>query len=86
MTRKTLWDAFVKDKSGRVVILQTPNLPLIIWFVGALLAKVIGGSVFSTLAFCSLLLWASLEIGWGDSYFRRVLGLVVLAVIIVNRI
>lgn len=86
VVKKTLLDTFFKDKNGHVVILQTPNLPLIVWFVGTLLAKVIGGAVFSALAFCALLFWALIEIGWGSSYFRRVLGLVVLAVIIVNRI
>lgn len=82
---------FFKDKTGRVVIYQTPNSPLL----GFLLFK--GLSLFwpnqtpkthlffELISFGFIFTWAWLEITSGVNYFRRTLGLVVLLVVIYRR-
>lgn len=80
---------FFTDKQGRVVIVQAPNVPIIVWFLSSIAAKLTSGGVsenFQLLSFVALISWAALEIFWGDSYFRRVLGLVVLAFTIFGRL
>jgi len=73
---------FFADKHGRIVIFQWPNVPIIIWFLANIAARVTSGTASKTaraLATASLLVWAVLEVFYGASYFRRVLGLLVLA-------
>lgn len=77
-----LWDRTWKDKRGRIVIWQTPNIPLITWAVLTVLSLLVGGrlaDVFSWAASAALIAWSLLEVSKGSSYFRRALGLLVLA-------
>jgi len=79
---------FFKDKNGRVVIAQTPNLPLI----GFILFTVFNYAwsnnqpkmhyLFELLSFGFIFTWAWLEITSGVNYFRRTLGLLVLIMVI----
>ena len=72
---------FFTDKHGTVVIWQTPNAPLIIWFVCVLAGRITEGllhTLLSVVGTVSILIWALLEIFAGVNYFRRTLGLVVL--------
>lgn len=77
---------FFKDKHGRIVIFQTPNAPLIGWFIFSILnllwtsehPKVI--NIFHMLSFGFIFTWAWLEITSGINYFRRTLGLIVLII------
>ncbi len=73
---------FWKDKKGNLAIWQTPNIPLILWFVSMVLAQLLqNGHVKSGILFISgaaLFTWAYLEITDGESYFRRLLGILVL--------
>jgi hypothetical protein len=76
-------EAFVKDRHGKVVMWQAPNFPIVAWAVFTLAGRVAQGplhTIFSACGAISLLIWACLEIIWGASYFRRALGVVVLAV------
>lgn len=79
---------FFKDKNGRVVIAQMPNLPLIGWFVFMLLDMLwkshysTDHSIFGTLSFGFIFTWAWLEISSGVNYFRRTLGLLVLSIVV----
>lgn len=77
-------DKFWRDKHGKVVIWQKPNMPLIGWFVFMIVAKLLpSGSVRNGTQFLStafIFTWAYLEITKGDSYFRRVLGAAVFLV------
>jgi hypothetical protein len=72
---------FFTDKQGKVVLWQMPNAPLISWFAFLLLAKTVSAGEWRSwaghLSTASLLLWSALEIGWGVSYFRRALGVLV---------
>lgn len=80
---------FFKDKKGRVVIFQRPNLLISVWAVVTLLGKATDNSLQNLLglvAYGAIFAWAWLEVSQGASYFRRVLGLVVLVVSIKSRI
>jgi hypothetical protein len=67
-----------RDKQGKIVIIQFPNIPLAVWIVGLLLVKVLPSGGFSE--FCrhistlGLVVWGIIEILYGVNYFRRLLG------------
>jgi hypothetical protein len=86
----TPFDKIFHDDRGNLVIIQPPNLPILVWGVTTLLKLVVksGGiySVLDTIAFGSLFTWAWLELFDGVNYFRRAIGLVVLIGIIAYRI
>ncbi len=76
------------DKHGKLVVGQKPNIPIIIWVVCALSNKLVSNhdvsSLLSLVGTAALVLWATLEVGWGVNYFRRLLGIVVLAWIVMR--
>ncbi len=77
------------DKSGKLTLFQLPNTPFIVWFATLVASSVTTGTanrVFEIVSFGALFTWCWLEIFNGDNYFRRVLGLVVMIVIISNRV
>jgi hypothetical protein len=76
---------FFKDKSGQVVIWQKPNLAIILWAVFAVTSRLFDSSLAVWLATAFLFTWAFMELTQGVNYFRRLLGLVVLAAIIAAR-
>lgn len=68
---------FFEDKEGHIAIIDWPNAPLIVWLLSSLVGKISSGNVGSAAAFIgttAIFIWASLEIIWGRSMFRRVLG------------
>ena len=75
-----------KDDTGAVTLAQTPNLPITVWFVCAVLRllplplKIDSGIGFIGTSF--LFYWAWLELSSGANYFRRILGCGVLLSII----
>lgn len=75
----------IRDKNGRIVIWQRPNLPVISWFLCVVAAHVFHSAPlhtgFSSLGSAFLFAWAYLEIVQGASYFRRFLGFVVVVAI-----
>jgi len=76
-----VWDRIWKDKHGRVVIWQMPNVYLIAWAVLSMISLLINGRVadiFSWVASATLITWSCLEIFRGVNYFRRALGALVL--------
>ena len=79
---------FVRDKEGRIAVWQTPNLPLVAWIVFKMLSMVVTQKNlqdgFSLISSACLFTWAFLEMTEGDSYFRRVIGLVVFAALLVG--
>lgn len=80
-----LWDKFWKDKHGRVVVWQMPNVFLIGWVVLTLASLFTNGNLATGLwwaALAVLAIWSLLEIFKGVNYLRRLLGLIVLAVIV----
>ena len=79
---------FVRDKEGRIAVWQTPNLPLVAWIVFKMLSMVVAQKNlqdgFSLISSAFLFTWAFLEMTEGDSYFRRVIGLVVFGALLVG--
>jgi hypothetical protein len=71
-----------KDKQGRVVLYQRPNIWLIAWALLDIVAIFAPGRRISDYAWTAgsvmLIIWALLEVFRGVNYFRRLLGLVVL--------
>lgn len=68
---------FFRDADGNVAVWDTPNVPLIVAMVSAVLQLLTTGR-FSELAglvfFGALFTWAWMEIAMGVSMFRRVVG------------
>lgn len=81
-------ESFFKDKDGKWAIIAFPNVLLTAWLVVIILTKLIqDGNVHQGLSLLSssiLFAWAYLELIEGTSYFRRLLGVIVLLVVIVG--
>ena len=79
-----------KDQKGRIVIVQKPNLPVIVWFVSftASYLPFRDGivSFLELFSFGVLFTWAWLEIFSGVNVFRRLLGLAVIISLMVIRL
>ena len=84
----TVISKFFKDKDGHIAMWQFPNIPLIGWLVFMIVAMLVNyGRWHNDAEFLSAALlytWAYLEIRSGVSWFRRVLGGVVLIYIVVS--
>lgn len=80
--RRNLWDRIWRDRRGRIVIWQTPNIWLIIWVVLTCVSLFASSRGMANIAWWAssavLAVWALLEIFKGVNYFRRALGLVIL--------
>lgn len=89
LNKQNLIDKYIKDKSGRVVVAQKPNLPIVIWATAFILSQLFSGTIgktMSVIAFGSIFTWAWLEIFMGVNYFRRALGLAVLILAVWHQI
>ena len=78
---KDIWDKIWRNKNGRVVIWQAPNMWLIGWALFVTLSLLFTSrlaDIFSWIGSASLIIWAVLEILKGVNYLRRALGLLVL--------
>ncbi|MCA9325128.1 hypothetical protein KDA23_03635 [Candidatus Saccharibacteria bacterium] len=76
---------FFRDKNGKVVLGQTPNVPIVGWALFRIVSWLTSGQlhrVSNLLATAFLFTWAYLELTDGVNYFRRTLGGIVLAYII----
>ncbi|HUP26649.1 MAG TPA: hypothetical protein VM124_03335 [Candidatus Limnocylindrales bacterium] len=87
MTR-SLKDQLFTNKNGVLVLMQAPNVPLWGWIIATLAAHLFGvgklRSLFEAIAYGSLFTWSYLEITQGINYFRRILGIIVLVILIIN--
>jgi hypothetical protein len=76
-------DWLFRDRTtGKIVIAQFPNIPLIAWLVATALALVTTGTVHTILGYAAtvaLVIWAGDELLRGVNPFRRMLGFAVLA-------
>ncbi|ELR97371.1 hypothetical protein [Gloeocapsa sp. PCC 73106] len=85
-----LFNQVFHDGEGKIVLAQTPNLPLIVWIVASLLKLLFTtGRVnigLDLLAFGTLFTWAWQELFEGVNYFRRALGLIVLIALLAGKI
>lgn len=88
-------DRIFHDSKGRLCLLQAPNPPLIVWAVCLVLQRILamanqdGGQFYQlvgVVGFGSLFTWCWLEIFQGNCYARRVLGLVISIMIVLNKV
>lgn len=83
-------DKFIEDSKGHITLWQRPNLPLAVWLGATLLARVIqqgsAHDIVALISFGAIFTWSWLEIFSGVNYFRRALGLVIMAFAISSRI
>jgi SAM-dependent methyltransferase len=83
-------DWFLRDReTGKIVIAQWPNVPLLVFLVATAVRLVFSpsgalGTVVSVVGTVALALWAGDEIVRGVNPFRRILGGVVLAALVVG--
>lgn len=82
---RTLTDKIFKDTSGKIVLVQTPNLPLGLWVAASLVRLILHqNNLLSTglyyLGLIGLVVWAVLELVYGVNYFRRALGAIVIGI------
>lgn len=79
-----------QTKDGSYVYGQAPNVPILVWLVAAILARIpLLESIrepLQIIATVSLVVWAVLEVFFGVNVFRRMLGSVILFFIVFNRI
>lgn len=79
---------FFKDKDGKWAIVAFPNVLLAAWIAIIILTKFIPENnlhlSLSLLGSAVLFAWAYLELTDGTSYFRRVLGAVILLAVIIG--
>ena len=81
--------AFRDRRTGRVVIAQAPNAPLVVFLVAAVARRVLdlegsAGTVVGAVATGALVVWATDEVVRGVNPFRRALGAVVGGVTLVG--
>ncbi|MDB5165580.1 MAG: hypothetical protein JWM00_470 [Candidatus Saccharibacteria bacterium] len=79
---------FFTDSHGKLAIIQVPNSLLLTWLLVLAITMVMGDTNLKhnleQLNRAVLFTWAYLEIIKGSSYFRRVLGAVVMVLLILS--
>lgn len=82
-------EKFWHDKHGQVIIYERPNIPALVWLATFVLTVILPDNTFerylSALSEIAIIVWAVMEVGWGTNYFRRLLGLCVLLLIMTAR-
>jgi hypothetical protein len=88
-TAHDLWRRGQRGWPERYPLVQFPNAPLIVAFAAALVARITDGTVQDVARLVTevgVIMWALMEIARGSNAFRRVLGAVVLALVVVSRL
>lgn len=75
---------FSKDERGRWAVIQPPSILLSAWVVLLVVNFFIHSQSTGRLQSAVLFTWAYLELTQGASYFRKVLGAIVLAIIVAS--
>jgi len=86
--KKGIIDRLFRDKSGGYVIGQPPNVPIILAAIGLIGSHVfpVGSTLaqlFSLIAFGAIFSWSYLEVMYGESLFRKILGIIVLITVLI---
>jgi hypothetical protein len=87
--RQTLVWLFRNRQTGRLTVLQWPNIPLAVYMLATVIhVGLRSGTAVSTVvaavASAALAVWSVLEVGLGVNPFRRGIGSVVLILVIVS--
>lgn len=79
-----------KDKDGRIVITQRPNLPILSWIFFTITANLLPDGQLQAaaeiMALGSVFTWAWLELFQGVNTFRRILGATILLGVVFSRV
>lgn len=91
MTKRHSWKArLFQDNTGKYVLYQAPNFPVYLIIIGFLGERLVAAGpfheMFSLLSFGAVFLWSYLEIRFGESLFRRVLGSVIMLATFLTRL
>jgi hypothetical protein len=90
MRNRTFSEKFWEDKHGKFVVWQKPNVCLWTWIISMFVNLFVPNGIFHEIvgwvSLVALVIWAFLEVFRGVDYFRRLLGLMVLMLLIVVRI
>jgi hypothetical protein len=85
---RNITDKLFKDRNGKFIIYQKPNLPLIAWFFCYALANLVNNNNLSLklteLATLFIALWAYLELNYGVTLFRKIIGVIVFSIVVIN--
>ncbi|MFI5270771.1 MAG: hypothetical protein ACHQT9_01865 [Candidatus Saccharimonadales bacterium] len=85
---RSIWDKFWRDSDDNVVIVQMPNIWIILWFVFEVISFMSASTSVATkthfIATIFLGIWALLELLKGADYFRQILGLVFVVLTILS--
>ena len=88
--KQSLSDRFWNDKNGKFVVWQRPNILLAFWIAALILSIVLPDSglerLISLLSGVAIFAWALLELFLGVNYFRRLLGLCVVLLIVATHV
>jgi hypothetical protein len=87
--RSALGWLFRDRRTGRIVIAQLPNIPLLVWFGTSVLGWLLNphgrwGTVLEVTSAAALVVWAGDEIVRGVNPWRRILGATVLGFVVVS--
>jgi hypothetical protein len=88
LSRSLLW-MFRNRRTGRLTVVQWPNIPLAAYLLATAIhivfrSSTVVSTVVAVVASVALAIWAVLEIAWGVNPFRRGLGSVVLILVVVS--
>jgi len=79
-------ESILKNKDGRIVLWQMPNLLLWIWIVLRVLLLGVGNGrlhfALEQLSNAALFTWSYLEVVQGVTTFRKILGAVVMTLLV----
>ena len=78
-------DWLLRDRrTGRWVVVQVPNAPLLVWLVTVVLRWFWSSTALDVLGTAALVVWAGDEVVRGVNPFRRLLGAAVLVWVVIG--
>lgn len=91
MTRATpvrpAFSWFFRDRrTGKIVIMQRPNIPLMVWILATVLGWFVHNNIVMVVGTVALVVWAVDEVVRGVNPWRRCLGGAVLAMLVVRAV
>jgi hypothetical protein len=81
---KAVIDSFFKDKRGNWAVVQFPNVLLSVWILLVIVTFFVSDKHIRVLQSTVLFAWAYIEVMQGSSYFRKMLGAVVLVGVVLG--
>lgn len=90
MTHSRITRILFQDNTGKYAIAQPPNMPVYIIIISYLVTKIVGSGpvnqLFEAINAGAVFLWAYLEIVYGESVLRRILGVIVMILFLTSKL